>query len=1034
MKNYNTIKFKFLLKMKIMRKERSSLENNNKGNKIEKAIIKRINESALNNNIKKIDNYRNKKMHLYLNNDSNSYYSGRSHYKGLSSQNIYNHNLIQNEKYNNIFLENNSYLLKSNKTRNKNENLNQDKKHDYFTRKNTIEDISLKNIFLSNLNNKRKKNKANKEIMNMSHQSCDEEMSRKFYLNGNYKKIYLKRLNNIFPRNNSQIYEKNNLKYNNSIYCSSKNNSNNNSKQYFKSYNNGYLTTKEKSNCENTYSNINNNSNTINTTKNNDTPIITNFSGRNNKYTYKKVNLSLSNQQRKKYIIESYENKTINNNSSRNIQNFKGDNLLEKKRNGFKIYKKHYASKSQENINENSSKYNHLFNKKIISIMKQMDYYDFYKNKIKLIIQIQKWWKDMLFHMYIEKKIVLIQKFYRNYLKKRNNSIKIKLEYIYNLNKIILIQNYWKKYLKIRQNKLFDNNCENLLPKSIPFKLDNFDINDSTEPNIIIKNAEIIKNNNIYLKKNVYKIKSERIKNNTVSNFYEPKRNKLMVKQEIVLFIISNKKEELSPLELQRRINNIKINDLEKKDNNKFKFCKNISFEILNDTHKNINNIFHPPIKTNLFIEKEFKKNKETIHKKMIISPNNYYISKKRLNKKPIIKLILIQKILKKYLISKKIKYIKKSHLPIYYVNKIRKSMNLLNDSSHNKIENFSFKGSYLFANSNSHRDKTSEIDISNSKSEKTNSFNDKDRQKYNLNYINSLFSFENSGNKINNKDSFQTLLLKDKLKNIFNRYISFNLKLKMNAIFKVIRNIKFIISIKKYIINRNNNKIFNTFKYQLLNAKNKKNKNDIFDDDDIINIINRKRIIKNKPTSNFLIINQKKSNKKIFSPKEYYINDEEGLAKYILNYFYNEKKFTNININLIKERLSKSPLIYRTQSNIKNYIEDLHKDILENKICHNCFCKFEENCDIDCSCHKEVNHKINKQKGGISIYRQKINKIIKDNKRGVKTVQNNNEIENCNNLLLFNCLNKNDLENGFNEFNNINSTINRYDTDSINQ
>jgi len=90
-----------------------------------------------------------------------------------------------------------------------------------------------------------------------------------------------------------------------------------------------------------------------------------------------------------------------------------------------------------------------------------------------------------------------------SYLKKRNNSIKIKLEYIYNLNKIILIQNYWKKYLKIRQNKLFDNNCENLLPKSIPFKLDNFDINDSTEPNIIIKNAEIIKNNNIYLKKNV---------------------------------------------------------------------------------------------------------------------------------------------------------------------------------------------------------------------------------------------------------------------------------------------------------------------------------------------------------------------------------------------------------------------------------------------------------------------------------------------------------------------------------------------------
>jgi len=1014
-----------------MRKERSNLENTKTGNKIGKAIIKRINESALNKNIKKIENYRNKKMNLYLNSDCNSYYSGRSHYKGLSSQNIYNPNLIENEKYNNIFLEKNSYLLHTDKTRNKNENFNHNKKQDSFTRNNTFEDINFKNIFLSNLNNKRKKNKTNKEIMNMSHQSCDEEMSRKFYLNGNYKKIYLKRLNKFLPKNNSQIYEKNSLKYNNSIYCSSKNNSNNDSRQYFQNYNNGYLTTKEKTNCENTYSN-NNNSNTINTTKNNDTPIITNFSCRNNKYTYKKVNLSLSNQQRKKYIIESYENKTINN-STRNIQNFKGDNLLEKKRNGFKIYKKHYASKSQENIKENSSKYNHLFNKKNIPILKKVDYHEYYKNKLKFIVQIQKWWKDMLFHMYIEKKIVLIQKFYRTYLTKRKNSLKIKLEYIYNLNKILLIQNYWKNFLKLRKHIILENNCENLLPKAIPFKLDNFDINDNTDPNLDIKKEEIIKNDKIYWKKNVYKKKNENIKNNTVSNFYEPKKNKLIVKQEIDLFIKSNNKERISALELQRRINNIEINDLKIKDNHKYKFCKNISFKIINCSHENINNIFHPPIKTNMFIEKKYKQNKENIYKKMTNSNNNYYISKKRLNKKQIIKIKLIQKLIKKYLLSKKIKYLKKSFLPICYVSKIRKSINFLNNSSHNKIETFSFKGSYFFANSNSNRDKTSEIDISNSKSEKTNSFNDKDRQKYNHNYINNLFSLENSGNKINNKESFQTLLLKDKLKNIFNRYISFNLKLKTNEVIEVIRNIKFIILIKKYIINRINKKIINIFKYQIFNAKYNNNKNDIFDDDDIINIINRKRIIKNKPNSNFIIINQKKSNK-IIAPKEYYINDEEGLANYILNYFYNEKKFTNININLIKERLSKSPLIYRTQSNIKNYINDLHKDILENKICHNCFCKFEENCDIDCPCHREVNPQINKHKGGISIYRQKINKIIKDNKRIIKTVKNNDENENCNNFLLFNCLNKNDLENGFNEYNNNNSTINRYDTDSINQ
>ena len=42
---------------------RNALEKT--GNKIGKAIIKRINESALNQNIKKIENYRNKKMNLY---------------------------------------------------------------------------------------------------------------------------------------------------------------------------------------------------------------------------------------------------------------------------------------------------------------------------------------------------------------------------------------------------------------------------------------------------------------------------------------------------------------------------------------------------------------------------------------------------------------------------------------------------------------------------------------------------------------------------------------------------------------------------------------------------------------------------------------------------------------------------------------------------------------------------------------------------------------------------------------------------------
>ena len=121
--------------------------------------------------------------------------------------------------------------------------------------------------------------------------------------------------------------------------------------------------------------------------------------------------------------------------------------------------------------------------------------------------------------------------------------------------------------------------------------------------------------------------------------------------------------------------------------------------------------------------------------------------------------------------------------------------------------------------------------------------------------------------------------------------------------------------------------------------------------------------------------------------------------------------------INLIKERISKSPLIHRTQDNINNC---------------NCFCKIEENCDIDCSCHNESNSKIKKQKGGISIYIQKINKIIKDNKRNIKTTKTKYENEKINNNYIFPYLNKNNFENDFLENNNKNNIVNRYDTESL--
>ena len=622
----------------------------------------------------------------------------------------------------------------------------------------------------------------------------------------------------------------------------------------------------------------------------------------------------------------------------------------------------------------------------------------------------------MLFHMYVEKKIIFIQRFYKNYLKERNGSIKVNLIYLYNINKILLIQKIWKKYSKIRHSKTSENNSENILKKSIPFKLDNFDINDNTDSNIEIKTEE--NRNEI-----IHKEKKKFIKNNTVSNFYNYKNKKYEIKQEINFFLLSKKREEIFTFEFQNKINNPQNKKFN--DKNKNQFYKNISFEIISYFSDNKINIFQKQIIKNMFITKEYKINIRNINEKKILLNNNY-ISKIRLNKNKIInKIILIQKIIKEYINSKSREYIQRPKSNIYFFTKIRKIGNSLDYSSRIKIENFSFKGNYFIVNSNSNKDKFSENEISNSKSEKMSSLIDNYKQKSSINYNNNLFSFENSNSKINNKDSLKTLLLKEKLKNMLKRYFSFIFKSNINLVYKYMRNIKLIILLKKYILNKIHKKVVNILKYQIYNTNNKNKSDEILDEDDLIKIIKRKKIFKNKSPSDFLIINNKKKSD-IITSKEYYINDEDGLANYILNYFYNEKKFTNINLNLIKERLSKCNLIYRTQSNIEEYIEDLYKDILENKICSKCFCKFDENCDIDCPCHIKINSKINKQKGGISLYRQKINKIIKDNKRNIKTNKNYDENENYNNIILFN-------ENGcaFRNKNN-NSNINRYDTDSI--
>ena len=98
------------------------------------------------------------------------------------------------------------------------------------------------------------------------------------------------------------------------------------------------------------------------------------------------------------------------------------------------------------------------------------------------------------------------------------------------------------------------------------------------------------------------------------------------------------------------------------------------------------------------------------------------------------------------------------------------------------------------------------------------------------------------------------------------------------------------------------------------------------------INKLNNKKYIKNKSSLISLIENKKSENNiDIDIDINIGINNNEELANYIYNYFYNEKKFTNISKKLIKERLLKCTLIYNTKNDILKYMTQIYNPIISN-------------------------------------------------------------------------------------------------------
>ena len=972
-------------------------ENYMHDNKIKKMIIKRINEDLRNKRLNKTivakeENNSNIRINISPNNTLNLIWK-KNLRKELINLNTYSINEFNN----------NSYIKK---TRNK--KIFPNKKEIIFfpTSKSTanpkinfyhnntfkIECINLKNINSFNAN-----------------QSIDEEIGRKLFLNKSEKKNL-----NYDNKNKNKIYVKNFYKNNSKIKAkkrnfriNERNSSENNS--YFSIINKNLSILKlSHHDKKNKFNNTITNSFTLN---------ILNKDLRDNKITI------------------------INNSNNLNIYE-KNKMLINSPSSSYIYKKKHFSSKSQENIHTNTDKYNILLNK---TNKKSFNIY-YYVKKLKEIIKIQKWWKEMIFHIYIEKKIIYIQKKYRTHLINRRNKNNNSLVYINNINKIILIQRKLKKFLlnkklenkRIMLNYNKDDSYEKDIPKYIPFKLDNFDINFFTESYIdtkqdkdcsTIKNSERNNNSlipsanqNIYFKKKMNS-KSRLKKNNTVSHFnfskydvFNETKNNIKIQKNVINFYIKsiNRKIDLEKIiekELQKRINAFKTNYL-KKIQSEYKCIGNISIEINNNKFNE--NFLHIPINAKCFIEKKYKSKKyKNIHAK---ENKFYYFSKSRINKCFITKkIILIQKSIKSFLNRRKNRYMKKEKLLNCFMTKIKKN-NICMNLNINQIESFSFKGSNFFDNSN--KDKINDKEIINLKNGKN----------YISNNVN-LFSFDN--NKNENENEINSLLkisfnYKEKINKLFNKYFIFIIISKLKYINKYLIIHKLIYIIKKNII-YSNKYVFNSLKVFILN----KNENVLDHEED--NKINNINFIKN---SNSLI--------PLLENKNNFLNfdDIEEISNYIYNYFYNEKKFTNISIKLIKERLKKSPLYNNTKNDLMQYIRNLYIDIKSNQICNICFCRYGEKFEDNCLCHK--NNKKVQNKPGISIYRQKMNKIIQDqNKKrlnnqkiNMNTIKNNDENENKENIneaynfKLINYINKINLENQNKKDNN--GQINRYDTESV--
>ena len=620
---------------------------------------------------------------------------------------------------------------------------------------------------------------------------------------------------------------------------------------------------------------------------------------------------------------------------------------------------------------------------------------------------IQKWWRDLLYKIFIILNIIKIQSVFRSFItrkgfkenkntnKKKDNPISSKRiknmiykKIIANSQSINSNHNTYNK--KSRNSKKLENIISNSSFKIISNEEINSTIKNDEEKNPILimdkKNLKLCFYTKDYYQntgeKNIIFI--QKYFKNYLNHIIKQKNKKILKRPMMSLSFIEktkykSNKSNNDPLIIKPVIsisvftkNNI---FLKKKKPIVFSVSK-MNYESISTKKETTQNLINDSS------DKNIKQNdlliKEEIYQIPVLN-NLCYLNKICINKndKAEEKINIIQRKYKN-IINKKEKenqrIFKKNIILISYISKQSKD-SLINSDKISLIQN-KFR-----QYNNKRKEKENKLILE----EK----NKKEIQKYeNINHIITKLiekhSIKYAFNKLRkaiklSKEKYFLKMLSQRIKKIINQF-TFH-KFKLNDIDTILKK-----NMMKKLENKDNNEARISDENTKIKIKIKDDNNDFDTEKDIFFFNTIKRHIKineidnnldsdneivsllkesipdyfeSYPKMNYIPYIKKKNEKNLIN-HQIFLFDDDKLAKYIYNCYKIEKNILSITPKVIKKRLILEPLKNQNIFTITRYMDNLYNDYMKNNVCKNCFCKNNDLCLSGCKCHNVNNLKFN--------------------------------------------------------------------------